>query len=176
MSRSYIGPSDAQANAEALARRETPYTAAFDMSVRVAWDWHRREPTDLREAVRMVRRAYSDEVPAKLHEGSECIGPDGTPKMTTRAEGYIFGLPQASDKSDFYRSPFRAMLDHMEHGDEANRKRAAIVAHVAIRGQGPQEAAIAEAVPTWCAKIVAEDALRSFLAHLTDLKLEIAKA
>jgi hypothetical protein len=93
----YIGPSDAQANAEALARRGLPYSAASGASFRVQWDWHRREPRDLREAVRMVRKAYADEVPTKLHDGPDAIGPDGTPRMTARAEGYIFGDERATD-------------------------------------------------------------------------------
>lgn len=129
----------------------------------------------------MVRRAYADEVPGRLHEGPDSIGQDGTPKMTAKAEGYIFGSSQGSDRTDpdqlvsHYHVPFRAMLDQMEHGDEGNRKRAAVVSHVAIGSQGPQEAAIAEGVPAWCAKVVAEDALRSFLRSMTDLKLHLPR-
>ena len=50
-------------------------------------------------------------------------------------------------------------------------KRAAIVSHVTIGSQGPVQAAIREGVPNWCAKLVAEDVLRSFLRRLSDLKL-----
>ena len=127
----------------------------------------------------MVRRAYADEVPSDLHEkGEDGIGPDGTPKWTTRAEGYIFGSAQGSDGPDavsWYHSPFRAHLDAMARGNEAERKRAAVVSHVTIGSQGPQEAAIKEGVPTWCAKLVAEDALRSFLRGLSDLKLNMRR-
>lgn len=180
--RPYIGPSEAQSNAEALRWRDAPFTATSDASFRVAWDWHRREPADLREALHMVRKAYSDEVPTKLHEGPDSIGEGGTPKMTTRAEGYLFGSPSSgSDRDDaigWYHAPFRAQLDAMQHAtmpngdaDEACRKRAAIVSHVTIGSQGPQEAAIKEGIPAWAAKDVAEAALRSFLRGLTDLKL-----
>jgi hypothetical protein len=134
----------------------------------------------------MVRKAYADEVPAKLHEGPENIGPDGTPKMTSKAEGYIFGSPTGSDagkdpetgKPDlvgYYHSPFRAKLADMERGDEARRKHAAIVRHVTIGQQPPAQAAIEEGVPAWCASYVAELALRSFLRNLTDLKLNLPR-
>lgn len=179
--RPYIGPSDAQANAEALARRGTPYTVESQVSFTYAWDPNRRIPQDLREAVRMVRRAYADEVPVKLHDGPDAIGPDGTPRMTPRATGYIFGSALADDRADadqlvaYYHAPFRACVARMMSSDESQRKRAAIVSHVTIGSQGPKEAAIAEGVPSWCAKLVAEDALRSFLRSLTDLKLTLPK-
>lgn len=174
----YRGPSEAQSRA--LAQRDAPYTAASETSFRVRWDWSRREPTDLREAVRMVQRAYAEEVPPKLHEGPDSIGPDGTPKMTARAEGYIFGSPGANDDPDagmsYYRSPFRAALTGMAKGHETERRYAAIVSHVAIGGQSPHAAAVREAVPRWCAVIVAEHALRAFLRGLSDMRVSEAVA
>jgi hypothetical protein len=134
----------------------------------------------------MVRRAYADEVPPKLHEGPDSIGPDGTPKMTARAEGYIFGREDASDARkdpetgqwdalSYFHSPFRAALDNLAHGDEAEQHRGAIVQHVTIGGQGPAEAAIKEGVPWWCAKLVAENALLAFLRNLSDVKLNLRR-
>ena len=175
--RPYLGPSEAQANAEALVRRGSPYTAASEMSFRLKWDHHRREPRDLREAVSMVRRAYADEVPSKLHKGTDnAEGLFGAPGFTPQAARYIFDNPDGSDSPDalsYYHSPFRAHLDVMSRGNEAERKRAAVVSHVTIGSQGPQEAAIKEGVPTWCAKVVAEDALRGFLRGLSDMKLNM---
>lgn len=184
--RPYIGPSDSQSNAEALARRGSPYSVSHDISVRRAWDWRKRQPTDLREVVRAVCMAYADEPPMKLHEGPDSIGPDGTPKMTTRAEGYIFGAASGSDARidpetgqldalGYFHSPFRAALDNLAHGNETARKRGRIVARIAIDGQGPTEAAIAEGIPAWCgyAKQVAEDALRLFLGNLSDVKVNV---
>lgn len=177
-----------QANAEALARRSAPHTEASGESFRVRWDWHRREPADLREAVRLARRAYADEVPDKLHNGrnsgTPALAEDGSPRMTAKAEGYIFGPPGADDAArdpetgqrdlvGYHYTPFRATLERMEHGDEPSRKRAAIVTHVTMGSQGPMQAAIAEGVPSWCAKVVAEDALRSFLRSMTDLRLHL---
>jgi hypothetical protein len=181
--RPYQGISDAQANAEALYRREHTWTEPSAESFRVQWDWHRREPENLREAVRMVRRAYADEVPTKLHDGDE-LADDGTPKMTAKAEGYIFGSETGDDAArdaetgqrdlvGYYHTPFRATLANMGRGDECSRKRAAVVSHVSIGSQGPVEAAMAEGVPAWCAKTVAEDALRSFLRSMTDLRLHV---
>jgi hypothetical protein len=212
----YRDLSDSQANAEALARRSAPYSAASDMSARIAWDYRNREPADLREAVYMVQKAYADEVPDKLHDGPDAIGEGGTPRMTARAEGYIFGSgdsddapirscvchqllkckehpsggwdhyhsqhedmcprnPQNQELVGYYHTPFRAALGRMQRGAEAERKRAAIVSHVTIGQQGPQEAAITEGVPAWCAKLVAEDALRMFLRGLSDMKLHIPR-
>jgi hypothetical protein len=57
----------------------------------------------------------------------------------------------------------------------AEHRRAAVVSHVSIGSQGPVEAAMAEGVPAWCAKVVAEDALRSFLRSMTDLRLHVQR-
>ena len=179
---SITSKSEAQANAEALHRRSAPYTDAQRASVRVQWDIRNREPQTLRDAVRAVRRAYSDEVPTKLHEGPDSIGEGGTPKMTPRAEGYLFGDPRADDAArdpetgerdlvGYHHAPFRARLADMEQGNLTDRKRAAIVRHVAIGSRNPADSAQAEGVPLWCAKVVAEDALRVFLRGLSDLRV-----
>jgi hypothetical protein len=151
------------------------YLTESRISFRVRWDYHRREPRDLRDAVRMTRRAYGDEVPVSLHEGNNNIGMDGTPRMNSGAEGYIFGDRMGSAQADeivsYYYSPFRANLERMSRGDEAERRRAAIVSHVTIGSQGPLVAAVTEGVPSWCAKLVAFDALSAFLRSLTDLKV-----
>jgi hypothetical protein len=182
--RPYIGPSDAQANADALARRGAPYTAASGQSFAVAWDWRKRQPKNLREAVDMCRSVYASEVPTKLHDGPDAIGLDGTPRMSARAEGYIFGDPRSDDagrdaesgQRDLignYHAPFRARLAEMSAGSELDRKRAAIVSHVTIGSQGPVEAAVAEGVPSWAAGIIARDALFAFLHSMSDIRLHL---
>jgi hypothetical protein len=204
MTRKYNrGPSESQGNAEALVRRSAPYSEAHRMSVSVAYDWTKRQPESLRDAVRMVRRAYADEVPTRLTEGPGSIGDDGAPRFAPEATSYIFGNAQQTDAGrprcicaesrrlipgphagecpadpdnqpimSYYLAPFRATLDLMARGDEPNRKRAAIVSHITIGSQGPQEAAIAEDVPMWCAKLVALDALTSFLRRLSDVRVD----
>jgi hypothetical protein len=195
--RPYVGPSEA--NSQALYQREHTWSGPSAQSFRIQWDMHRREPRDLRDAVRMARKAYVDEVPDKLHDAA--IGDDGTPRMTRKAEGYIFGHAQSDDapkgKCDcklvqdehfahavdcpahpqnrplvgYYHAPFRACLDAMAHGDASSRRRAAIVSHVTIGSQKPGEAAIAEGAHPLDAKLVAWDALCSFLRSMTDLRL-----
>lgn len=199
--RPYLGRSEAQSNAEALYRRDHTYTEASAGSFRVAWDWHNRQPDDLRDAVRMVRRAYADEVPGKLHEGYDSIGEGGTPKMAGTFLAYLEHPASTDDPPirclcdraagehhagdcpahprnrpliSYLRYPFRALLDGWSRGGEGQRKRAAIVAHVAIGRTGPRAAAIAEGVPEWCARVVAEDALRSFLRSLSDVRVNAA--
>ena len=181
----YRGPSESQSNAEALVRRGSPYTAASDMSFRVRWDSNRREPDNLRDAVRLARRAYSDEVPDKLHEGYDSIGEGGTPKMTDRAVGYIMGDPEGDDAArdpetgqrdlaGWHYSPFRANLSVMARGTETQRLYAAIVQSITIGGQDPRGSALSAGVRPECmAKSVALMALRAFLRSMTDLKLHV---
>lgn len=183
MGRRYRDLSDAQANAEALARRSSPWYDDNRASVTVAWDYRRREPTDLRDAVRQARRAYADEIPTKLHEGPDAIGEGGTPRFTGRAEGYLFGPAEASDakrdpetgewdRVSYYHAPFRATLERMSRGAEGERRYAAIVAHITIGQQGPVAAALAVKAHPLDAKLVAWDALRSFLRQLSDMKVD----
>ena len=129
----------------------------------------------------MARKAFADEVPGKLHDSA--IGDDGTPRMTRQAEGYIFGRADADDAArdldgtpdlvGYYHAPFRACLDSMAKGDPAARRRAAIVQHVTIGQQKPGEAAIKEGAHPLDAKLVAWDALCSFLRSMTDLRLHV---
>ena len=205
------GISEAQSNALALERRGRTYADANAASITLSWDWRKREPRDLREAVRMVRQAYADEVPAKMHNSE--LADDGTPRMTPQAEGYIFGNPTRTDAGgraqcvvdcrfhpdnvfgdlseggrhhephcpahpdnrpllSYYLTPFRATLADMERGDPQCQRRAAIVRHVTIGSQGPQEAAIAEKAHPFDAKLVAEDALRAFIRRLSDVRVD----
>lgn len=172
------GISDAQANAEALARRGLPFAGESQASAERAWDWRKRQPRNLREAVRMVRAAYADEVPGKLHEGYDDIGEGGTPKMTARAEGYLFGRPDSTDSRDpdqlvsYFHSPFRATLDRFARGNEADRFIAAVVGHVTIGSQGPKEALEAEGIPRKAHGLMAFNLFTAFLAQVSDLRVD----
>ena len=169
--------SDAQLNADALARRESSFSTENRTSAGMAYDFRRRAPRDLRDAERIVRRAYGDEVPTRMHEHG--LADDGTPAMTARAEAYIFGSDTWTDagKGDapltsYYLTPFRARLSEMEHHNaESTRKHAAIVKHVTIGGQSGEAAAQSEGVPSWCSRMVAFEALATFLRGLTDVKV-----
>lgn len=168
--------SDSQANAEALNRRERTYSAASEASFRISWDWTRREPRDLREAVRMARAAYNDETPVKLHDAQ--IGEGGTPRMTAAMER-ILDSPNATDAPkgerplvSHYLTPFRAALDRLDKGAATEQRRARMVRHVTVGGMSPSEAAIREKANPFDAKLVIEDALRSFLRTLSDLRVD----
>ena len=194
-----ISESQSAANAEALIRRGLPYSGEFRATTTVAWDWRQRvgPNTPLRELVRMAQRACAEEIPTKLHSGTE-LAPDGTPAMTPKAEAFIFGgdswtdagpvrcncasEPHADDcpanplnrpAISYYQTPFRAALESASRGDEKGRLYAQIVQSVTVGGQGPQEAALQAGVSPRCvAKDVAEDALRWILSHLTDIRVD----
>lgn len=182
MSRPYLGPSDAQANAEALARRSAPAIVEHQESIRRSWDYRARQPRNRREAVRMVRRAYQDEVPERLHDGPDAIGEGGTPRFSSPAEGYLFGQPSASDARrdpatgeleavSWYRYPFHATLDRFLGGDEEMRRLGRIVSHVTVGDMDEIDAAIKEGAHPYDAATTADRALRAFLASLSDLRL-----
>ena len=174
----YRGPSESQsrANAEALANRGRTYADRNAASFTVAWNYHKRTPTSLSEAVDMIRQAYADEVPTKLHEGADSLGEGGTPQMHPRFVSYLDDDDQAGIERkgenvalDYMKTPFRGTLAMYEPN------RARIVEHVAIGSMGPMQAAIAEGVPGWCARLVAEDTLFGFLRNLSDVKVAVAK-
>lgn len=195
MTKRYRDLSDSQANAEALYRRDHTWTEPSQESFRVNWDWRKRQPKDLREAVRIVRAAYASEVPTKLHDGPDAIGEGGTPRMTARAEGYIFGSGMADDAPrdaetgqrdpiGYYHAPFRARLaellgNHAKHPDDFDcqdraHRQGAIVQHIAF-GTEPVEAAMAEGVPLWCALHEAKEAVFFFIHSMSDLRLHLSE-
>lgn len=171
-----IPPSEAQINAEALANRGRTYAGQYDASVKWAYDYHRREPRDLREATRIVRAAYADEVPLKLHDHQ--IGEGGTPQMTAAAVRYL-DSPGATDAPpgerplvSHYLTPFRAALTRLENGSPSERRRARIVRHVTVGAMSPAEAARAERAHPDDAKDVAWLVLSAFIRTLSDLRID----
>lgn len=175
-------PSESQSNAEALERRERTYSEASGVSFRIQWDWHNREPKDLREAVRMIRAAYADEVPARLHNRD--LADDGTPHMTPQAEGYIFGSADAGTAPrvagepppvfDFYRTPCRAAIAVLR---QHSARWAELISAVAVGEHRPVDsavmAAISVGVPRDFAYEVADATIRAFLRNLTDVKVHL---
>lgn len=196
----YRRMSDAELNARAVANRGRTYAAEHAASMSIAWQRTSHRGKALRDLVRLVRRAASDEVPLRLHEAPEHVDAGGAPEMTPAFVQYLdapqatterahpfAGEGRACDRCDVlaefheepallaeFRTPYRAALSHLASaGDETSRKRAAIVSAVA-GGQGPAEAAIAAGVPAWCAKVVAADALVVFCDRLSDLRLRLS--
>lgn len=167
-----------ESQSDALYRRDHTWSDAGRMSATIAWDWHKRQPRGLRDAADMIRRAYADEVPGRLHNRE--LADDGTPKMTPQAESYIFGSDYAGETPpdvdgntpvlDYYRTPFRAALSRLRG---ISRPRADLIEKVATGSHQPMQAAIEQGVPPWCAKLVAEDVLFAFMRSLSDLKISL---
>ena len=151
--------SEAQANAEALARRSATYADEHAASWQVRFDRPTHEPRSLRGYVNELRDAYEAECPTRLHRHD--VDGGGTPAFTAAFALWLWGSPHAIDQeTGAYITPFRACLAGMQRSpDEASRKRSAIVGRTIIGGVSAVEAAIAEGVPDWCAKVVARDAL-----------------
>ena len=162
--------------AEALARRGTTYADEHARSWEVRFD-RRTEPGSLRELVIDLRRAYRDEVPARLHKHD--VDGGGTPAYSGEFAAYLYARPDAVDREDdTYRTPFRRCLSAMLTSREAaTRQMAGIVAHVTVGGEAPEDAVarqvgIAEA---WCARAVAERALRVFWRRCSDVRLDLGR-
>lgn len=141
--------SEAQSNAEALARRSSTYADEHAASWQIAFDRPTHEPTSLRGYVRELRDAYEAECP-KMH--GRDLGEGGTPEFTERFLAWLEGQDNG---------PLRSCLRGMARSaDEASRRRASIAVRVVLGGMKASESAIEEGVPDWCAKTVAYDALR----------------
>jgi hypothetical protein len=159
--------SEAQANADALARRSATYADQHAASWSVRFDRPTHEPKSLRGYVNELRDAYEAEVPSRMHRHD--VDGGGTPAFTAALEAWLWGSPFTLDnETGAYRSPFRACLAGMQRSaDERTRKRSAIVAHITVGGSSATEAAIAEGVPSWCAEMVAYEALQVTWRRLT---------
>ena len=160
------GKSEAQANAEALARRTSTYADEHAASWQVRFDRPSHEPRSLRGYVNELRDAYEAECPSRLHRHD--VDGGGTPAFTAAFEAWLWGSPFTIDQeSGAYTTPFRATLAGMTRSaSETARRRAGIVGRV-VAGVGPVEAAMAEGVPEWCAKVVARNALETTWRNLT---------
>lgn len=172
-----IHKSEAQANAEALARRSSTYADEHAASWRVAFERPTHEQRRLRDLVRDLRKAYADEVPSRLHVHETDAG--GDPAWSPEFMRYLTASDYATDVRDkasdteVYLTPFRACMASMEQSpDEATRRRATMVYDV-IAGRGPVEAAMMAGVPEWCAKDVAEKALNVFWRRLSAVRLDL---
>lgn len=163
--------SEAQANAEALARRTATYADEHARSWEVRFDRPTHEPKSLRGYVSALRDEYESECPSKLHRVD--VDGGGTPAFTPAFEAWLWGSPFALDtETGAYQTPLRATLAGMRaSSDERSKRRAAVAGRVIIGGLSPAEAAIAEGVPAWCAEVVAADALERTWRRLTTAPL-----
>lgn len=110
--------------------------------------------------------------------GAHSVGDDGNPRFAPETDAYIFGRPDALEHDEpgaiirYRLLPFRATLAIFTRGDEKMRHQAAIVRRVTAGEQGPMDAAMAEGVPSWCAKDVAEQTLRLFLTIMSEVAVD----
>lgn len=162
----------AMANAEALARRSAGYAGEHASSWQRRFDRPSHEPRSLHGYVAELREAYAAEIPSRIHVHDVDAG--GTPAFAPAFAAWLYGSPFATDDTGAYTAPLRACLAAMGRGDESSRKRAAVAGRVVL-GAGPVEAAIAEGVPDWCARVVALEALRTTWRRLGHAPLALPK-
>lgn len=161
--------SDAQANAEALARRSSAYADDHARSIEARSD-RGTPPAGLRALVVELRRAYRDEVPGTMHKHD--VDGGGTPAYSGEFAAYLYGSPWATDKDDdAYRTPFRAALASMHRN---NPGMAAIVGHVTIGGEDPVAAVRrSHDLDSWMCRAIAERALLVFWQRCSDIRLDL---
>ena len=169
--------SDAQSNAEALARRSVTFADEHAKSWNVRFD-RRTEPPNLRALVIDLRRAYQDEVPRTLHKHD--VDGGGTPAYSPSFEAYLYGSPFQTDDDGTYQTPFRRCLAAMAQSTEmATRDMAQVVFRIAVGGQDPEDAVwIVGAdvgMPLWARKAIAERALRVFWRRCSDVRLDLGR-
>jgi len=160
--------SESQSMADAHARS---WTFAFQ----------RRQPDTLRELVIVLRRAYADEVPSRLHKGYDNVDGGGTPAFSGEFAAFLYGSPFAVDHHDegtteVYLSPMRAALVSMTRShEEATRQMGTIAAHVCIGGANPVDAAesVLGEVPQWALRASAHRALDIFWRRCSSVRLDL---
>lgn len=181
--RPYLGLSDAQANAEALARRGAPYAAAHAASVREVWGGRRR-PLSLRELAYEVRASYAEGIPEQLHDPE--VGDHdqtGAPRYSAGFAQRLYGSARAVDRHDpdfvpgepgvrYHLRAFDAALEAWRTDELEPLRR--VVWRVAC-GEEPIEAVERERIPPWAARTVAYDVLRRFLASVSAIRIDLAK-
>ena len=170
---------DRVSESHARALRDAPYTENHRNSYVLKME-RTTPPEGLRELVHVLRRAYTDEVPSRIHSHDTDAG--GDPAWSPEFSRYLTGSDFATDRGDegsteVYTTPFRACMAAMQRSsDEATRRRASIVAHITYGNAGPVESAMLEGVPEWDAKRSAEYALTTFWRRLSDIRLDLRKS
>lgn len=125
--RPYLGPSDAQANAEAVARRDRAYAAEHATEVRS------RFPKGFTGMLTWFLRAWESPLPNRMHgrgeewdtpgritrgDGSGVTDPGGgnglgAPRWDPRARAYLFGPVRAVDEDGGYVWKMHVAVDNM---------------------------------------------------------------
>lgn len=175
MSRSRI--SEAQANAEALARREATWTAAHAATWEARFD-RGTPPATLRELVITLRRAYRDEMPQTLHK--HAVDDGGTPAYSGEFAAFLYGSVAATEEDGTYRTPVRRCLRSMlasSTADAAAFQMGRIAGRVIVGGETPADAVDHETgiSEPWIARAIAERALLVFWKRCADVRLDLGR-
>lgn len=164
-----------EAQSTALYQRETPYTEAH----RNSWSlkMQRTRPPRPRELLHLLRQAYADEVPARIHSHDTDGG--GDPAWSPEFTRYLTGSDFSTDRNDVgttevYATPFRACMASMSRSaHEGTRRRAAIVFRAVVAGDDLSTAAMIEGSPEWDAPACGARALELFWTRLSDIRLDL---
>jgi hypothetical protein len=174
--------SDAQANAEALARRTTSYADEHAAS----WQVRFGAPTHELSTKALVARITENleaETPERLHEGPDHIDAGGVPAMTAAFLAYLGSSRTATvEKPDpdgivvgTYRRPQAAAIESMLRCTGKVAWWGRIVVRVIYGGEIAAAAAIAEGSHPYEAKRTANEALGEALRRWTPDKMHLAK-
>lgn len=190
MSRQLTRKSEAQGNAEALARRSASYADEHARSWQVRFGTPTHELSTRALLVRLgeARRA---ETPMKLHEGPDHVDGGGTPAMTPAFLGYLdsgaTGILERQPKTDTqgrpldpvivgtYRKPLAAAIESMERCSGRIAWWSRIVHRIIEYGEEPASAAIAEGSHQYEAKRTANEALAECYRRITPDKMALPK-
>lgn len=133
--RPYIGKSDSQANADALARRSATYADENRASWELRMDRAAHEPKTLRQYVHELTKAYQSETEILRLHGRD-LDAGGAPEWTPKFAGYLTASDRATDGEDNFLTPFRSALDSLlSHPDETMRTRGVIVRGLVVGGE-----------------------------------------
>jgi hypothetical protein len=163
--------------AQSRALYDRPYTEAHRNSY--ALKMERTKPPRPRELLHLLRKAYADEVPSRLHVHDTDAG--GDPAWSPEFTRYLTGSDFATDTRDpgsveVYTDPFRACMAGMQQSPhEGTRRRAAIVFRAVVAGEDLVTAAMCEGAPEWDAPACGARALELFWVRLSDIRLDLRR-
>jgi hypothetical protein len=160
--------------------RPTTYADEHASSWQVRFGRPSHEMTT-RQLVERLNEAYASEVPVKLHEGPDHIGPGGVPEMTPRFVGYLStgtGAITAPDDLEpvyegIYRKPLQRTIAGMKNSTGKVAWWGAIVERIILGGEVPVNAAMAEGSHRFEAVRSANEALAECHRRLTPTKLAL---
>lgn len=190
MSKQLTRISEAQANAEALARRSTTYADEHAASWRLRFGRPSHEMST-RQLVAELLDAYAAEVPTRLHEGPDHIDEGGVPAMTGAFLGYLgsgaTGTVTREPKVDSqgrdlnpvilgeYRKPVQAALEGMRRSRGKVAWWGRIAERVILGSEHPVMAARAEGSHEHEAVRTANEALAECRRRITPDKMALPR-